>query len=72
MSQKSEKSSKSSNKGSRSNKIRALEEVVSLLKRHVKQREAEIERLGFQLKDQTDRIQVLERRLEEKEVLKRF
>jgi len=51
----------------RPNKVRALEEVVSLLKKHVKQRESEIEGLGKQLKESSDRIVDLEKRLGDKE-----
>ena len=44
-------------------KVRALEEVVSLLKKHVQQREAEINGLALQLRQSNYKIKDLEQKL---------
>jgi len=47
----------------RVNRVKTLEEVVVLLKKHVQQREMEINVLGKQLKASKDRIKSLERQV---------
>ncbi|CAK8672077.1 unnamed protein product [Clavelina lepadiformis] len=53
-------------KQERSNKVRALEEVVGLLKKHVQHRELEINDLGSQLRQSNDKIRNLEKKLDQK------
>lgn len=50
-------------------KVRALEEVVTLLKKHIQQREAEINGLGLQLHRSNDKIKDLERKLSDRSLV---
>lgn len=49
--------------------VRALEEVVTLLKKHIQQREGEINGLGQQLRRSNDKIKDLERKLSDQSLV---
>ena len=57
-------------KQERSNKVRALEEVVGLLKKHVQHRELEINDLGSRLRQSNDKIRNLEKKLDQKNTVR--
>ena len=53
-------------------KVRALEEVVGLLKKHIQQREAEISGLGSRLRQSNEKIKELEQKLKDKNLVSCF
>lgn len=53
-------------------KVKTLEEVVILLKRHVQQRELEINVLGKQLNESNARIKKMEKQLNDKSLVKKM
>ena len=52
-------------------KVRALEEVVGLLKKHIQQRESEINGLGTRLRQSNEKIKELEQKLNDKNLVSR-
>ena len=60
------KMSRTPGDGEGPSKIRALEEVVGLLKKHIHQRESEINGLGNQLRQSNEKIKMLEQKLKDK------
>ena len=63
--------SKGKDKDHRPTKVQALEEVVALLRKHVRQREGEIDGLGRKLLEANERSQLLEQRLHDVEAVSR-
>ena len=59
----------SSGEGEGPTKVRALEEVVGLLKKHIQQRESEINGLGNQLRLSNQKIKSLEQELRNKNMV---
>ena len=53
----------------RPTKVQALEEVVALLRKHVRQRETEIDGLGRKLLEANERSELLEQRLQDAEAV---